>query len=117
MVESRMPPVSSQCPSEPDGVLHRDGSIQAVFVNEEGTFQGGRRPGFIEGERWPRKEVWQETREKENAAEAQEYSAPIRRRSCSHEDGYVPVQCCIVVSDSTEDQAYCEQKLPVREGM
>jgi hypothetical protein len=87
MVESRMSPVSGQCPSEPDGILHRHGTVQAVLVDEEGTFQGRGGPGFVEGERWSGKAVWQETHEEENAAEAQEYSAPIRRRSCSHEDG------------------------------
>jgi hypothetical protein len=86
-------------------------------MNEEGALQSRGGPGFIEGKRRPGKEVWQETHEKENAAEPQEYSAPIRRRSCSHEDGYVPVKCCIVMSGSTEDQAYCAQKLPVREGV
>jgi hypothetical protein len=117
MVESRMSPVSGQCTSEPDGVLHRNRPIQAVLANEKRPLRGRGGPRFIEGERWPGNEVWQETHEKENATETQEYSAPIRRRSCSHGKGYVPVTYCIVVSDSTEGHAYCEQKLPVIEGV
>jgi hypothetical protein len=43
--------------------------LQAVLVDENRPLRGRGGPRFIEGEQWPGKKVWQETYEKENAAE------------------------------------------------